>query len=174
MKLRAQKIKEGCKRSQQAQVGGSKAKARGTKRAQNAAFGKRQNGRARHHHGLLVMVSTDHGGGMHGRTVWTHDRASPACPGFFAFLSCLFVVLLNFSVFCPLKIMYLDILERHSTQFQFTHHSPYSLELDQVREGWREKKKFCERDGELSEHRKIQGKPPNLSISTSFSFLFPI
>jgi len=57
---------------------------------QNAAFGKRRNDRARHHHDLPMVVSSDCGVGTHDRAVWTHDRAvwthdraSPICPGFF-------------------------------------------------------------------------------------------
>ena len=55
MKLRDQKIKEGCKRGPI----GPRQNLRIIKKHQNTAFGKRQNDKARHHHGLPVVVSTD-------------------------------------------------------------------------------------------------------------------
>ena len=39
------------------------------KKYQNEAFGKRRNGRVRHHHSLPMVVSTDCGGGTHDRAV---------------------------------------------------------------------------------------------------------
>ena len=37
----------------------------------------------------------------------------------------------------------------------------YLYFIKQLREGWRDKNKICERDSGSSEHRKIQAKPPN-------------
>ena len=60
---------------------------------QNAAFGKRRNDRARHHHDLPMVVSTDCGGG-------THGRVSLVCPGSsVSFMPSLFVFLRNFLIF---------------------------------------------------------------------------
>jgi len=64
----------------------------------------------------------------------------------------------SFQRFCATKACSFSAM---AIQFHYSSTIFYLPFIELLREGWREQKKICERDGGLSEDRKIQAKLPN-------------